>query len=71
VRYDDWNGRVIQEKLEYYLRDNQKPLIEEGHTTQWPKENTKVVLRCLKSKKDRQCNSEKKKGKRRNNDNEQ
>jgi len=42
---------------------NQNPYIEEGQTTQWPKD-TKGVIRIRISKKDRQHNGQKKKYKR-------
>jgi hypothetical protein len=49
-----------------YQRGNQKPRIEEGQTTQWPKD-TKGVIRSRESK-DRQYNGQQKKDKITNND---
>ena len=50
-----------------YQRGNQNPSIEEWQTTQWP-QDTKGVIRILKSKNDRQHNGQKKKNKRTSND---
>ena len=41
-----------------YQRGNQKTLIKEGQTTQWPKD-TKEVIKIRQSKKDRQHNGQK------------
>ena len=46
-----------------YQRCNQKPYINEGHTTQWAKD-TKGAIRSRKSMKDIQHNGQKKKDKR-------
>jgi hypothetical protein len=43
-----------------YQRGNQNPYIEEGQTTQWPKD-TKGVIRSCKSKKDIQHKAKKQK----------
>ena len=50
-------------KVFWYHRGNQTPWIEEGQTTQWPKEkfvDIKGVIRSRESKKDRQHNGQKK-----------
>ena len=45
-----------------YQWGNQNPQVEDGQTTQWPKD-TNVVIRIHKSKTDRQHNGQKKRTK--------